>query len=185
MLEGLARFVDRRRWRVYYLAVGATLLFGVALPKAFSSWDGLEDRFGTVVGGDFLAFYTGGRMVLEGQTHELYDLDAQEALQDALLERTGNGSTAFVNPPPYALAMVPFGALPYLGAVFAWWALSLLLLAAALAAVRRAIDREGLGWASGLSFSLLFLPATLALIMGQNTFVSLGLTTAALSLIHI
>ena len=179
MLEGLARFVDRRRWRVYYLAVGATLLFGVALPKAFSAWDGIEDRFGTVVGGDFLAFYTGGRMVLEGQSRELYDLDAQKELQDELRGRVSNGSTAFVNPPPYALAMVPFGALPYVGAVLAWWVVALLILIAALRAVRSAIDRDAFGMGGGLTFSLLLLPSTLALIMGQNTFVSLGLATAA------
>jgi len=179
MLEGLARFVDRRRWRVYYLALGATLLFGVALPKVFSSWDGLEDRFGTVVGGDFVAFYTGGRMALEGQSAKLYDLDAQKAFQDALFDRSASSSVAFLNPPPYALAMAPFGALPYLAAVVAWWLLALALFGASVRSVGRAIGPDRLPWGRGLLLSALLLPAALALIMGQNTFVSLALSTAA------
>lgn len=175
MLEGLARLVDRRRWRVYYLAVGATLLLGVALPKVVGSWEGLEDRFGTALGGDFLAFYTGGRMVLEGEAGSLYDMDAQKALQDELLGRERGQSSAFLNPPPFALLMVPFAALPYGGAVAAWWGMALLLLVLSLWLVRGSLERAG----PELGFSLVFLPASLALVMGQNSFLSLALASAA------
>ncbi len=174
MLEALARLVDRRRWRVYYLALGATLLFGVALPKALGSWDGLEDRFGTAMGGDFLAFYTGGRLALQGRSESLYDFEAQKALQDELLGRERGQSSAFLNPPPFALLMVPFAALPYPAAVGCWWALSLLLLALSLRLVRGSLERAG----PELLFSLLFLPASLTLVMGQNAFLTLALASA-------
>jgi alpha-1,2-mannosyltransferase len=175
MLEGLALLVDRRRWRVYYLALGATLLLGVVLPKVASGWDGLEDRFGTALGGDFLAFYTGGRLVLEGRTGALYDMDAQKALQDELLGGERGQSSAFLNPPPFALLMAPLSALPYATAVAAWWALALLSLVLALWLVRGSLARAG----PELLFSVVFLPASLALVMGQNSFLSLLLAAAA------
>lgn len=178
MLEGLARLVDRRRWRVYYLAIGATLLLGVAGPKALGGWDGLEDQFGTPLGGDFLAFYTGGELALAGRGDVLYDLDEQQRRQDALFGYERGRSSAFLNPPPFALLMAPFAGLPYPAAVASWWALSLVLLAASLTLVRRSLGARGGGGAE-LAFSLLFLPASLAVVMGQNTFLSLALAAAA------
>lgn len=175
MLEGLARWVDRRRWRVYFLALGATLLIGVALPKAAGSWEGLEDRFGTALGGDFLAFHTGGTLVLEGRGEALYDFEEQKEAQDLLLGRERDQSSAFLSPPPFALLMAPFAAPPYPVAVACWWALSLTLLVVSLRLVRGSLARAG----PELLFSALFLPASLALVMGQSSFLTLALAAAA------
>ena len=180
VLERLGAFVGGRRWRLYYCALGAMLFAGVILPRILSPWDDLRDRFGVLLGADFVAFYAGGRMVLDGRGEDLYDFEAQTELQHSLFEMLPAGaSTVFVNPPPYALLMAPLAALPYVVAVFAWWGLALMLLLLAFVRVRAATrDRPSpLPLGAGLLFSIGFLPAALAIVMGQNTFVSLGLCT--------
>ena len=42
---------------------------------------GILDAFGNVVGGDFVAFYTGGRFLLDGRFAQVYDLSAQSSFQ--------------------------------------------------------------------------------------------------------
>ncbi|MAQ13701.1 MAG: hypothetical protein CMN30_02775 [Sandaracinus sp.] len=169
--------MNGRRWRVYYLALGAVLLFGVALPKALGPYDGLVDPFGTTLGADFVAFYIGGQLMLERRGSELYDFDAQLEVERALSPQQTKGQSLFINPPPYAVFMAPFAALPYPWALAAWWALALLLFFGSHRAVHRALGTPR-GTRDALA-SLLFLPALLVLVMGQNTFLSLALTTSA------
>ena len=71
---------------------------------------------------DFVARWTGGRLLIEGQAGALYDPGVQSELQ-----RTELGTSAlsyFVSPPFVALAMVPFALLPYAVAAALWTVLS-------------------------------------------------------------
>ena len=83
---------------------------------------------------DFMARWTAGRMVADGQVAQLYDPAAQSLVQ------ARQGATAlswFVSPPPVALAFVPFGLLPYgVGAVL-WTAVSVSLIVWSLRALSR------------------------------------------------
>lgn len=61
---------------------------------------------------DFLAFYTGGKIVAGGNLDKLYIPDFQGSLQysEGIKE---DQIALFLNPPAYALLMVPLAALPY------------------------------------------------------------------------
>lgn len=63
---------------------------------------------------DYVAFYTSGRMVLEGDGSRLYDEQAITDREHALMGRPvgGSGSLAFFNPPFVALGFAPLSLLP-------------------------------------------------------------------------
>lgn len=68
-------------------------------------------------GTDFLAFWGAGHVAAGGDPAAAYDLGVQEIVQT----RTGSeGWFAFVNPPPFLFAVLPFGALPFPLAWLAW-----------------------------------------------------------------
>ena len=72
-------------------------------------------------GTDFLAFWGAGRAVVGGDPAAAYDLALQERIQTA----TGSeGWFAFVNPPPFLLAVTPFATLPFPFAWIAWVAIT-------------------------------------------------------------
>lgn len=139
---------------------------------------------GDVVTPDFLAHWTGGRLVLQGQTAELYDQAAQRALQVQAVGATKDLSW-FISPPLTALMFAPFGALPYSWGALAWTGVSLALLGWALFLVRPFLgDRQG---DHALFVLAIFAtPAVLELIgSGQVTAVALIAVTIALRLLRV
>ncbi len=68
---------------------------------------------------DFLAHWTGGRMVLDGALGSLYDPVAQHRLQ-AELGAAPDTLAWFVSPPFVAVLYAPFALLPYLVAALLW-----------------------------------------------------------------
>ncbi len=103
------------RWLVaFHLAIGLGYL-GLIIRAAV---DGLLWR------ADVTAFYTGGAIVRQGLGPQLYDLDLQARVQQAILgpgRMFYDGVLPFNNPPHFALVMVPFSLLP-LGLAFWCWA---------------------------------------------------------------
>lgn len=67
-------------------------------------------------GSDFLAFWSAGRLVTQGEAARAYDPSAVGAVQAAI----GYDTFAFVNPPPFLFAIAPFGLLSYPAAWVAW-----------------------------------------------------------------
>ena len=67
------------------------------------------------LGEDYLVFPAVGRMAAEGRFEALLDPVEVQRAQATVRGRDTlhDGYHAFVNPPPFALCMVPFGALPY------------------------------------------------------------------------
>lgn len=79
-------------------------------------------------GSDFLAFWGAAKLTVAGTPHLAYDLAAETAMQAT----TGiKGMFAYVNPPPFLLAIAPLGLLPYAAAWVVWslagWAIWLLV----------------------------------------------------------
>jgi len=94
----------------------------VAIPY-LASLHGPLDAGGQVITGDFLNFYNGARMVVDGQGHSLYDVNAQH---QALLEITGPDYPNhhwYNYPPTWAILLAPIGALPYVQAFYVYDAL--------------------------------------------------------------
>jgi hypothetical protein len=123
-------------------ALALCLNCGLALTSAFI-WlhAAARDEFWRA---DFIAYYTAGAMVLDGEGGRLYDLDAQAACQDRVVpERAGReGLLPYINPPHAALPFALMALLPWKTAFFVWLAVQAGLLAAAL----RLLLRIARGW---------------------------------------
>ncbi len=81
---------------------------------------------------DFVSFWAAGRMLLEGAGPAIYDIEAHRAVEQAAVGHVG--LMPFPYPPPFALIVAPFGAVPY-GTAFGLWVAATLALY--LAAARR------------------------------------------------
>lgn len=91
--------------------------------------------FGDSVLPDYLAHWTGGRLVLDGQLANLYDQGTQFELQVAAVGQTSNLAW-FVSPPFVGLLYAPLAALPYVASAALWTLLSVAMLLIALKLAR-------------------------------------------------
>ena len=162
----LQHFLTPRRLTYAYLAGGA-LWLGWLLSMLLGP--GNRDLAGHLIGADFMAGYTGGKIVQLGRSPDLYDLSFQHTLQQSLVGGTWTDFEIFVNPPFYALLFVPLVHLPYLVSVALWMALSL----AGLALSVRIWDSER-PLRSSL-WALTWLPVFATISYGQNALLSLTL----------
>jgi hypothetical protein len=139
-----------------------------------TSGTGIYDRSGAVLGQDFLAFYTGWRLVLTEPT-ALYDLSRQHELQQVLRgAHDTSGIYAFINPPAFAACFALLGLLPYRWAYIVWELIGAIALTAALLYLRPLLPAlRGWRWWAAIGFMLGFAPFFDVISDGQNTFLSL------------
>ena len=112
-----------------FLIYGGFALSVVVVIAICKPWN-LTDHFmvGAPVGRDFVNYWMGGRLALEGRLDVLVDLHAYNA---AIVERFGHTADdffVFSYPPSLLPFLVPFGALPYQPALIAWTVINLALL---------------------------------------------------------
>lgn len=134
-----------------------------------------------VLGTDFRALYTGGRMLLGGIGPQLYHLPTQYAWQREFAPELGDPSQLlpFLNPPFVAIALALVAKLPFEAAYLVWAGLNVALLAVVcrvLVQTLGGVDRSVKFRA--LAISLTFPPILIAFIQGQ---LSLVLVLALLS----
>ena len=96
---------------IFALCNFATLLFLVATSKNGVDWTG------SLLGTDFLSFWTAGRMLTDGTN--VYDTAAHIAAQREYFRRD-DGYVAFFYPPPFLLICFPLGLFSYFGALALW-----------------------------------------------------------------
>jgi hypothetical protein len=168
----------RLRW--YPRLLGAAALAGFLI--VVSRGSGASDGRGGVIGGDYLAFYTAGRILAAGPVDDLYSYRRQGREQAPMLGEKGKtGFLPFVYPPFVALPFVPLGVLPYRASYIVY---TLLMSAAVVAGARRlrsalpALDRWG-DFAAVAMFG--FLPLFIPIVGGQNTPVGFLCASAALA----
>jgi len=129
---------------------------------------------------DFRQLYATGYMVRTGHAGQLYDLQAQQQFQDALV---GNDERAlpFIRPAYQALLFVPFSLLPYRSAYLAFLAVNVVLLALAFWILRPHMRNLTRVWQFLPVFVfLVFYPVALALMQGQDSILLLLLLAAVL-----
>lgn len=117
---------------------------------------------------DFLSFWAAGRMVVDGAGAQIYDIEAHRAVERTV---TTGGLLPFPYPPPFALLLAPFGALPFGFAFTAWVALTgifYVIAARAWMPVRLALAQPSV-LVNGF--------------IGQNAFLTSGLFLAGLHLL--
>jgi len=119
-----------RNYSIILIVLGYGLIVGVTLlghPPLTA--------FGTTVLPDYLAHWTGGRLVLDGQLAGLYDQRTQFEVQAAAVGQTSKLAW-FVSPPFVGLLFAPLAALPYVASAALWTLLSLAMFLAALKLAR-------------------------------------------------
>jgi hypothetical protein len=136
------------------LAVTAVVLWGYAIALAVDRLDGRSSEPRE----DIVAFYAAGKMLGEGHSDRLYDIQAVADEETAVLGRPAgyHGGLPFLNP-PFAAGLFWFLALlPYGVAQAVWLGLSVAFLLAALALLWPELRRLDRKWA------LVFVLAALA-----------------------
>lgn len=128
---------------------------------------GNADAAGHLVGTDFVAFYTAGKIILMGRSPELYSLELAHTIQQALYGGFSYNFNPYLNPPHYALLMAPFALIPYPWAPLFWIGLGLaaLWLSVKLLGAEHPMRT--------FLLALTWLPVFYAASFGQNAFLSL------------
>jgi len=111
--------VTLKRIRAYPLLIGLVVWTMWAVDM---SRPGPIDRVGKLKGTDFLQFYVGGSFAREGRLAEYYDVRAMHARAEALVPASRDTIYIPVQSPQTALLFAQFAALPYVPAVFLWFA---------------------------------------------------------------
>jgi Glycosyltransferase family 87 len=130
----------RRLLRLLAFAAAGLLVFyalALAARNVTTLVDLQSSRFdGTVAQGqfeDYVAFYSAGKLVLEGNGADIYDIDVLAATEHDVMGREvgGTGTLAFFNPPFVALFFAPLALLPVATAALVLLILNIILLAIA------------------------------------------------------
>ena len=158
------------------LAIGAALGFVILVAQLvarnYPSSDGISLADGQLLGGDFVAFYVGGRL-FELDRPRLYDLEYQREFRIELLGPAAGLPEAelpFVYPPLVAAALSPLSRLPFQQAFVLWTILGLLVSVSSLALLMRASGATGvLPLPLLLLFSFGFVPYSLNTFLGGQS----------------
>lgn len=132
--------------------------------------------------GDFLAFYTGAALLAEGRGAELYDLDAQLAIQERILATTGVPWQPYVNPPGLAIVIAWVLPLGYRASFLLFCGLGVGLVAVAARWLGPHLPALTADRASAMTTLLAVLavqPVFHTMLGGQNTAITLALLAIA------
>ena len=180
---GLASRVLDRATRPPVLTLFAALNLVVSLTIAvdhLSSVRGVLGEDGTIVTGDFMAFYTGASFMREGDGRELYDLTAQYRYQMELAGPPNTKWQPYVNPPLLAVALAPLSALPYRYAYMGFAGLMMIAFVGVILLLKPelpALTRDRTTWVTALVLTASWLPLFRVIVGGQNTVLTLLLLT--------
>lgn len=180
----IVHWLTPERRRVYPLSILIITLVGWLV----SLWigPGLTDSSGTIIGADFVAFYTGGRFFWEDRLVDLYNFGAQQAvLAELVAPVVTDKVNPFINPPFSVLLYAPFARGDYLSGLLLWWGVGMLLLVGAVRWLRSVLFPQPAPSMLHLFWlSLLFYPTLLWFTFGQNTALTLLIYTATFLLLR-
>jgi hypothetical protein len=131
---------------------------------------------------DFTIFYTGARLLRNGQASHLYDLGTQYRLQQTFTNVPIRSAPLPFNHPPFeALLFIPFTFLAYWPAYLLWTGLNLIMLAAIVILLRVNFSEFAAmpPVALGLSTTAFF-PVAIGVIQGQDIILMLLLFVLAI-----
>jgi hypothetical protein len=170
--QRLERLLTWRRTRAYALLLVA--LYVVAWIDVLLPGNPPLNSAGVPIAGDYIAFHTAGRLVLDGHAASVYEHSVVVGIQDSLLGgRVPGFYDAFRNPPFYALAYAPLAALDLLHGYAVWMVVSLGCLALSVWILLQETPWLRPRWRGVLIFVFAFPPVYFGLIDGENAMVSL------------
>lgn len=139
---------------------------------------------GTALLPDYVAHWTGGRLLLDGRTDTLYDVAVQHTVQTPV---TGSATELswFVGPPVAAVLFAPFALLPYPASAAAWTVVSLALLGGSAVLARPLLPRLGSArtWPAVVLVVAATQPVLEVVGIGQDSALSLFLWVCGLRLL--
>lgn len=142
--------------------------------------DRLVDRNNIVIGRDFMAFYVGGRIVLEGEGRRLYDPHLQQQTQDAIVSPEKlEGLSYYINPAPVAAAYSLLARLPYRLAFYVHTLLMLGFFLTGMWVLLTRAYRTSLHWLVVALLAVTWPPLMHTITGGQNAALTLMLLCAA------
>jgi hypothetical protein len=166
------RLLTWKRARNYSLAL--VFIYVFAWCYVLVTGDPPLNKSGVPIGGDFIAFYTAGRLVVTGEAAHLYDHDRVVALQHEILNGRAPGFyDAFRNPPFFVLPFVPITAFDLLPGFAVWFLVSCLCLGLALRLLLEEVPELKPRWRGLVAIVLAFAPVYFGLIDGENATLSL------------
>jgi hypothetical protein len=178
-LKGTSTWINEKRLRDYpRLMLIATWLI-IVLNILFR--DGWQGGLGQIIGGDFIMFYSTGRLYNEDPS-KIYNYDQQAQIQQALASPTIlPGLNPYMNPPYVAPIYSLLTALP-LPWAFLTWTVSMIILAfisvrVLIMIVPDETKIKGLNYTQLLILVLSFFPFIESLQAGQNSGLTLLLMT--------
>ena len=147
----------------------------------FCTHSGWQGGFGQIIGSDFITLYSAG-LLYRLDIQSLYDLAAQQVVQQSLIEPTSlGGVNPFISPPYVALAYSAFTKLQLLPALIIWSLISLFLVILAIPLLAKLFSSSGnyapISKYRWLIIILAFFPFILGWQVGQNHSLTLLLIT--------
>lgn len=118
------------RERALRIAFVSGLVSIAILSFLIGTSSGTLDYLGRPIGTDFSQVWTAGRMALDGQAADVWNWDKHFAVQRALHGSRLVEYYGWHYPPPFLLLAAMLATLPYLGALIAWQAATLIPFAA-------------------------------------------------------
>jgi hypothetical protein len=107
----------------------ALIICGISVLRGFQG----QTFLGRPLGGDFVQFYTAGKILNQFDSARMYDLDLEVRLQhEAAPQSSPDQMLVFANAPFATLIYLPFAALPYEWGYVGWLAFSLAIYSAAV-----------------------------------------------------
>src|SRR5262249_31486034 len=126
------------------------------------------------IGGDYVAFYAAGRVLLSGAGAHLYDRATLTAVQDVALEsRIPGFYDAFRNPPFFAAVFAPLSTLQLVPSFAVWSRVSVAILLIAVRLLTDLVPGMAGRWRGLALIAFAFGPTYFGLIDGQNSALSL------------
>lgn len=169
LLAGL--LAGYRKTTLMTVAGAALLLYaGVYLAMILTS-ENLLTVHDTIIGGDFIVFWTAAQSLATDNPLAVYDNDVMAALLQERFPRDKAYSLTWQYPPTMFLLTAPFAAMGYVPALWAWGAGTAGMLAAVLIGFWRKYSALLIAFASAVAFQ--------ALITGQTGFFTAALIAAA------
>lgn len=157
------------------IAVAWALVAFLSFCVMWVQWQMAAPRI-TTVSGDFISFWTGGRLALEGHAVDAYNAVDHFFAELALHQDPNWGYVAFFYPPFFLLLCAGLALLPYFPALCLWLATTCALYAAVLRAMvpNSLRERDGV-WVVFLGYPAVMINAG----FGQNGFLSTTLLGGA------
>jgi hypothetical protein len=153
------------------LSLGLIILISEQAVRNYPSADGISLSTGQLLGGDFVAFYIGGRL-FDSDRGRLYDLEYQREFRTELFGPAAKsmsigGELPFVYPPLVAALICPFSRLPFQRAFLLWTLFGLTATVSSLILLMRSSGAsEVLPTPLLLLFCFAFLPFSMNTLLG-------------------